>query len=197
MILPFIMKAFADAVWRSRSFASRLIRSASSFTRADGSSPASSLGSAGTAGSGKTRRRRSPQRKPSSAPSPSRSCCAGSFGHEFSDGLLGDHCSATDVPARPDQRTTLDLIRGMSDEDMARFRYCQEMAGAYLAVGKLEDMLISAMHMCDRIRLKKALGADTDRWAQSLAKRALLQGSHRGRCRSRRRRYRSCPDPRG
>lgn len=74
----------------------------------------------------------------------------------------------------------LDLIRGMSDEDMARFRYCQEMAGAYLAVGKFEDMLISAMHMCDQIRLKKALGADTDRWAQSLAKRALLQGSTLG-----------------
>lgn len=74
----------------------------------------------------------------------------------------------------------VELITGMSDEDLARFRYCQEMAGAYIAVGKFEDMLISAMHMCDRVKLKKTLGADTDRWAQSLAKKALLQGSTLG-----------------
>ncbi|MEX2630989.1 MAG: hypothetical protein WD341_13720 [Tistlia sp.] len=73
-----------------------------------------------------------------------------------------------------------DLIDGMSDLDVARFLYCQEMAGTYLAVGKFEDMLISAMHMCDRVRLGKALGADSNRWARSLAKKALLQRSTLG-----------------
>jgi hypothetical protein len=48
---------------------------------------------------------------------------------------------------------------------------------AYLAVGKFEDMLISAMHMCDRVKLEKALGRDKDRWQQSSAKAALLQAS--------------------
>lgn len=74
----------------------------------------------------------------------------------------------------------LEIIDGMSDLDFARFLYCQEMAGTYLAVGKFEDMLISAMHMCDRVRLEKALGTDVDRWAQTLAKRALLQDSTLG-----------------
>jgi hypothetical protein len=74
----------------------------------------------------------------------------------------------------------LAIIDGMSDLDFARFLYCQEMAGTYLAVGKFEDMLISAMHMCDRVRLEKAFGADIDSWAQSLAKKALLQGSTLG-----------------
>jgi hypothetical protein len=74
----------------------------------------------------------------------------------------------------------LEIIESMSDLDFSRFRYCQEMAGAYLAVGKFEDMLISAMHMCDRVKLKKALGNDSDRWAQSLAKKELLQGSTLG-----------------
>jgi hypothetical protein len=73
-----------------------------------------------------------------------------------------------------------EIIDGMSDVDVARFLYCQEMAGTYLAVGKFEDMLISAMLMCDRVKLKKVLGTDTDRWAQSLAKKALLQGSTLG-----------------
>lgn len=72
------------------------------------------------------------------------------------------------------------LLKDMSDLEFARFRYCQEMAGTYLAVGKLEEMLISAMHMCDRVKLKEALGADIDRWSQSLEKKALLQGSTLG-----------------
>ncbi len=74
----------------------------------------------------------------------------------------------------------LALLEGMSDLEFARFRYCQEMAGTYLAIGKLEDMLISAMHMCDRVKLKKALGADLDRWSQSLEKKARLQSSTLG-----------------
>jgi hypothetical protein len=41
-------------------------------------------------------------------------------------------------------------------------------------------MLVSAMHMCDRVKLAKALGSDKDRWERSLAKRALLQGSTLG-----------------
>ena len=72
------------------------------------------------------------------------------------------------------------LIGKMSDLDVARFLYCQEMAGAYLAVGKFEDMLITAMHVCDRVKLEKTLGTDSNRWAQSLAKRSLLQGSTLG-----------------
>ncbi len=72
------------------------------------------------------------------------------------------------------------IVDGMSDLDFARFVYCQEMAGTYMAVGLFEDMLISAMHMCDRVKLKKALGHGTNRWAQSLAKKAQLQGSTLG-----------------
>jgi len=72
------------------------------------------------------------------------------------------------------------IIDRMSDLDFARFVYCQEMVGTYLAVGEFEDMLIDAMHMCDRVKLKSILGEDTDRWAKSLAKRAQLQGSTLG-----------------
>ena len=73
-----------------------------------------------------------------------------------------------------------DIVDGMSELDVARYLYCQEMAGTYLAVGKFEDMLISAMHMCDRVKLLRALGSDEDRWQRSLAKQALLQGSTLG-----------------
>jgi hypothetical protein len=74
----------------------------------------------------------------------------------------------------------VEMIQRMSALDLARFLYCQEMVGAYLAVGKFEHMLIAAMHMCDRVKLKKVLGGDSARWAQSLAKKELLQGSTLG-----------------
>jgi hypothetical protein len=73
-----------------------------------------------------------------------------------------------------------ELIERMSDLDFARFLYCQEMAGAYIAAGKFEDMLVNAMHVCDRVKLVKALGADRQWWERSLAKRGLLQGSTLG-----------------
>ena len=72
------------------------------------------------------------------------------------------------------------IIDEMSDLDFARFVYCQEMAGTYMAVGLFEDMLISAMHMCDRVKLKKVLSDDTDWWVQSLAKKIQLQDSTLG-----------------
>lgn len=72
------------------------------------------------------------------------------------------------------------IIGAMSDADVARFLYCQEIAGTYLAVGKFEDMLVSAMHMCDRVKVQKKLGRDEDRWTRSLQKRALLRGSTLG-----------------
>jgi hypothetical protein len=72
------------------------------------------------------------------------------------------------------------LIGTMSDLDLARFLYCQEMAGTYLAVGKFEDMLISAMLMCDRVKLQIMLRSDHDAWARSVAKKAQLEGSTLG-----------------
>lgn len=79
-----------------------------------------------------------------------------------------------------DRKELSAIIGSMSDLDVARFLYCHEMAGAYLAVGKFESMLISAMHMCDRVKLQKALGPDQGAWERSVAKKALLEGSTLG-----------------
>jgi hypothetical protein len=73
-----------------------------------------------------------------------------------------------------------DIIKRMSAVEFSRLRYCQEMAGAYLAVNLFEHTLIHAMYMCDRVWLEKALGQDLSRWQQSLSKHALLRGSTLG-----------------
>jgi hypothetical protein len=71
-------------------------------------------------------------------------------------------------------------VAEMPDLEFARFRYVQEMAGAYLAVAHFEDMLIDAMNMCDRVKVRHALGDDADRWEAFQAKRSTLQGSTLG-----------------
>ena len=72
------------------------------------------------------------------------------------------------------------LIGAMSNLDLARFLYCQEMAGTHLAVGEFENMLILVMHMCDRIKLPKVLGPDEDAWKRAAANKAQLEGSTLG-----------------
>ena len=68
----------------------------------------------------------------------------------------------------------------MPEEDFARYRYVQEMGGTYLAVAHFEDMLIDAMNMCDRVKVRHALGDDADRWEAFKGKRTALQGSTLG-----------------
>lgn len=70
-----------------------------------------------------------------------------------------------------------DAVANMDDLDFDRLMYCQHIAATHLAVGQFEDMLVSAMLMCNRVRLEKALGPDMERWEQLLTKRGLLQGS--------------------
>jgi hypothetical protein len=71
-----------------------------------------------------------------------------------------------------------EIIEGMSHLDVARFLYRQEMAGAYLAVGKFEDMLVSAMHMCDRVKLEKVLGPDKGRLGAVLGQASSIARLH-------------------
>ncbi len=72
------------------------------------------------------------------------------------------------------------ILDSMDDRDYARFRYVQEMGGTYLAVAHFEDLLIGVMHMCDRVKVRRALGEDAERWEAFLGKRATLQASTLG-----------------
>jgi len=72
------------------------------------------------------------------------------------------------------------IIEEMSELEVARFLYVQEMAATHLSVGTFESTLISAMHMCDRVKVQKALGPDESAWARSVAKKSQLEGSTLG-----------------
>lgn len=72
------------------------------------------------------------------------------------------------------------ILDEASDLDVARFLYCQEMAGTYLAVGRFETSLILTMQMYDRVKLRKALGADHDAVVRLFDEQTRLQGSTLG-----------------
>lgn len=74
----------------------------------------------------------------------------------------------------------LSIIDEMSDEDFARYRYVEELGATYLAVTHFEDMLINAMNLCDRVKVRHALGDDADRWEVFKGKRAALRSSTLG-----------------
>ncbi|HEX8900342.1 hypothetical protein [Vitreimonas sp.] len=54
------------------------------------------------------------------------------------------------------------LIGAMSDSDFARFLYCQHMAATFMAVAKFENMVVSAILICDDMKVGK-----TDRAADA------------------------------
>ena len=68
-------------------------------------------------------------------------------------------------------------IAEMHEIDFARFLYCQHIAATHLATGQFEKKLISAILVCDQVKLEKALGADMQKWQQLLAKHKLLKAS--------------------
>ncbi len=74
----------------------------------------------------------------------------------------------------------LSIFEEMPDEDFARYRYVQEMGATYLAVAHFEDMLINAMNVCDRVKVRHALGDDADRWETFKGKHTALQSSTLG-----------------
>ena len=71
-------------------------------------------------------------------------------------------------------------IESMTDVDFARFIYCQHMAATHLAIGQFEHMLIAAMLMCDRVKVRHILNNDTERWEQILQRQLFLQRSTLG-----------------
>jgi hypothetical protein len=61
-------------------------------------------------------------------------------------------------------------ILNMTEVDFARFMYCQHMASTFISVNKLEHMIISAMVMCNRIKVKEVLRDDIQTWERLLNK---------------------------
>ena len=73
------------------------------------------------------------------------------------------------------------LISGMSDEDFARFLYCQEISATFLAAQTFERSVVHAMLACDRVTLKNKFGKDVlEAWDKLIFKKKELDKSTLG-----------------
>lgn len=68
----------------------------------------------------------------------------------------------------------------MSDIDVARTRYCYQIGSTFTAVAYLEDSIINAMLVCDRVKVAGKLADDLPAWDRILAKQKHLQDSTLG-----------------
>lgn len=71
-------------------------------------------------------------------------------------------------------------LMNLSDIELFRFRYCYELGSAFTAVSLLEDSIVNTMLVCDKIRIKHALGDDLAGWNDLLSKQRILQDSTLG-----------------
>jgi hypothetical protein len=74
-----------------------------------------------------------------------------------------------------------DFVNTKNEEDTLRVRYCYHLGTAFLALHLMEDSIISAMTMCDRVKIQNKLGADAEKWKLLLDKKSTLESSTLGR----------------
>ncbi len=79
-------------------------------------------------------------------------------------------------------KTKSEIAREISDMDeveFARFMYCQKMVSTYIGIAVFESNVISAMVICDKIRVKSILGNDAKIW-DNITKQKVFQSSTLG-----------------
>jgi hypothetical protein len=68
----------------------------------------------------------------------------------------------------------------MSDLDVTRFYYCYEIGSTFTALSLMESDVISAMLVCNKVKLNSKLGEDIEKWQDIAEKQKLLQDSTLG-----------------
>jgi hypothetical protein len=84
----------------------------------------------------------------------------------------------SDVPANA--LGILKWTESLSEIELLRAHYCYQIGCTFIASSLVEDTIINAMLICDKIQVGKALGADAAAWEAMLKKRDLLQDSTLG-----------------
>lgn len=68
----------------------------------------------------------------------------------------------------------------VGDVDTLRTRYCTEIGVTFVRLHVMEDAAISAMSICNRVKVANRLGEDASNWQRHLAKKATLEHSTLG-----------------
>jgi hypothetical protein len=71
-------------------------------------------------------------------------------------------------------------IEGHSDIDIVRIHYCYQLGSTFVNLASMEDTIIDAMFVCDRIKVAQLLGSDAPAWESMLKKYDKLRSSTLG-----------------
>lgn len=67
-----------------------------------------------------------------------------------------------------------------SDTDVFRIYYCYQIGSTFIGLSMMESTIITAMTMCDKIKVTKVLGDDTKAWKHIIERQSHLQNSTLG-----------------
>lgn len=68
----------------------------------------------------------------------------------------------------------------LNEVDALRTQCCTQIGSTFIRLHLMEDAVISAMSICDRVKVANRLGEDASNWDHHLAKKATLEGSTLG-----------------
>jgi hypothetical protein len=72
------------------------------------------------------------------------------------------------------------FVAERDDLDALRIRYCYEIGSTFVSLALMEDAIVNAMSICDRVKLTNLLGPVASDWSQMIDKRDRLQSSTLG-----------------
>ncbi len=72
------------------------------------------------------------------------------------------------------------FMKTRKDLDVLRIHYCYQIGSTFVNLALMEDTIIHAMSICDRIKVANLLGPDASNWNRLIDKRNKLQSSTLG-----------------
>jgi hypothetical protein len=81
-----------------------------------------------------------------------------------------------DIPVRKVRK----FLSPQRNIDIMRIYYCYQIGSTFVNLGLMENTIIQAMAMCDRIELSKALQDDAPAWQRIVERHSQLQSSTLG-----------------
>lgn len=76
--------------------------------------------------------------------------------------------------------TVKDFMEPRSDLEVIRIHYCYRIGSTFVNLALMEDAIINAMSMCDRIKVAGILGTDAPTWERMQQKNDKLKSSTLG-----------------
>ena len=73
-----------------------------------------------------------------------------------------------------------DFISAREDLEVLRIHYCYQIGSTFVNLSLMEDTIVSAMALCDRVKVANLLGPDTSNWNRLISKTRGLQSSTLG-----------------